>query len=96
MSGAPKPLEIVLTHRAERDLLAIQDEWRQRIKTDILRLAEGQVPFSQLKKLQGFSPAIWQLTSGEFRVFYRRRADQLLIMRVVRKPQQLQVLRALR
>ena len=96
MSGAPTPLELVLTQKAERDLLRIPTELRQRIKADILRLAEGYLSLGQLKKLHGFSPAIWQLTSGEFRVFYRRLAEQLLILRIVRKPQQLQVLRALR
>lgn len=96
MSGAPKPLELVLTRHAERDLLAIPQEERQRIKADILRLAEGGIPLTQLKKLRGFSPPLWQLTSGRFRVLYRRTGEQLLLLRAVPKPQQERTLRSLR
>lgn len=95
MSDAAKPLELVLTQHAERDLLAIPSELRQRIKADLLRLAAGHIPLSQLKKLRGFVPALWQLTSGEFRVFYRRAGEQVLLLRVVRKPHQRQALRSL-
>ena len=96
MSGAPKPLELVLTRHAERDLLTIPQEERQRIKADILRLAQGDVPLTQLKKLRGFSPALWQLTSGRFRVFYRRTGEELLLLRAVPKPHQERALRSIR
>ncbi len=96
MSGAAKPLELVLTRHAERDLLAIPSVLRERIKADLLRLAAGHLPPRQLKKLHGFSPALWQLTSGEFRVFYRRVGEQLVLFRVVHKPQQGKALRSLR
>ena len=96
MSDVPTPLELVLTRHAEHDLLNIQHDARQRIKEDILRLAKGQIPLGQLKRLQGFSPALWQLTSGAFRVFYRRMGEQLFLLRVVRKPEQARALRSLR
>lgn len=96
MSGAPRPLELLLTRHAERELLAIPDEQRVRIKADVLRLAHGAVPPGQLKKSKGFTPPLWQLTSGAFRVFYRRTGEQLLLLRVVRKPFQRRVLRSLR
>jgi len=96
MSGAPKPLELVLTRHAERDLLAIPDAERQRIKADILRLSRGQVPPSQVKKLAGFMPPLWQLTSGRFRVLYRRIGEQLLLLRAIPTLQQQRALRAFR
>ena len=96
MSAAPKPLELVLAQHAERDLLAIPQAFRVRVKSDILRLAEGRIPFGQLKKLTGFSPPLWQLTSGRYRVFYRRSGEQLLLLRVVHKPDQQRSLRSLR
>ena len=96
MSGTPHLLRLVLTQRAERDLLHLAEEIRQRVKADILRLAQGSLSPRQVKKLHGFFPAIWQLTSGEFRVFYRRIDEQLLLLRVVHKPDQLKALRALR
>ena len=96
MSGTLKPLEIVLTQHAERDLLRISAEFRQRIKADILRLAEGRLPIRQVKKLSGYAPPLWQLTSGSFRVVYRRLGEQLLLLRVVHKPDQARALRSLR
>ena len=96
MSDGPKPRELLLTQKAERELLHIPDEPRQRVKSDILRLAQGRLPLAQLKKLHGFTPAIWQLTSGEFRVLYRRSEEHLLILRVIHKPDQARVLRSLR
>ena len=96
MSDAPRPLELLLTRHAERDLLAIPSEFREQIKRDILRLAHGILPFAQLKKLQGFHPALWQLTCGAYRVIYRRTGEQILLMRVVHKPKQARALRALR
>jgi len=96
MSGAPRPLELVLTRHAQRDLLAIPEDIRQRVKADILRLARGRLPPTQVKKLHGFSPAIWQLTSGRYRVFYRRLGEELLLLRAVHKPEQLRALRSLR
>ena len=96
MSGTLKPLEIVLTQHAERDLLRIPDEFRQRIKTDILRFAEGRLPIRQVKKLSSYAPPLWQLTSGSYRVVYRRLGEQLLLLRVVHKPDQARALRSLR
>jgi mRNA-degrading endonuclease RelE of RelBE toxin-antitoxin system len=96
MSGAPRPLELVLTRHAERDLLAIPEDVRQRVKADLRRLAQGRLPPTQVKKLHGFSPAIWQLTSGRYRVFYRRLGEELLLLRAVHKPEQLRALRSLR
>ena len=95
MSGA-RPLELHLTAHAERDLLRIPHEPRQGIKADLLALAKGQIPFAQLKKLKGFTPSVWQLTSGRFRVVYRREAETLLILRVVPKPAQRNAFRSLR
>ena len=96
MSGPPKPLELVLTQHAERDLLRIPEDFRQRVKADSLRLAEGRIPIGQVKKLSGYAPALWQLTSGRYRVVYRRLGEQLLLLRVVHKPEQARALRPLR
>ena len=94
--AADRQLQLLLARHAEKDLLSIPAEIRQRIKSDILRLADGQIPFAQLKKLHGFTPPIWQLTSGRFRVIYRREQEQLLILRIVAKPDQRDLFRSLR
>lgn len=93
---AARPLELLLTRHAETDLLGIAADFRQRVKTDIHRLAQGQIPFAQLKKLRGFTPALWQLTSGRFRILYRRQENQLLVLRVVAKTEQRDLFRSLR
>lgn len=94
--AADRSSQLVLTRHAEKDLLSLPDDVRQRVKADLLRLAGTQIPFSQLKKLRGFTPPIWQLTSGRFRVIYRRADERLLILRVVAKPDQKDLFRSLR
>ena len=94
--AADPPRQLFLTRHAEEDLLSLETAVRQRIKADILRLAQNQIPFQQLKKLRGFMPPIWQVTSGRFRVMYRREEERLLILRVVAKPDQKDLLRSLR
>lgn len=89
------PLQIRLTAHAEHDLLRIPDELRRRVKHDILALARGAIPFTQLKKLQGFTPPVWQLTSGRFRVLYRREGEVLWLLRVVAKSAQRDAFRSL-
>jgi mRNA-degrading endonuclease RelE of RelBE toxin-antitoxin system len=90
------PLRRRLTGHAERDLLRLPDALRQRVKQDIVSLSTGQLPLAQLKKLQGFFPPVWQLTSGRYRVFYRRAGEELLILRVVPKAAQRKTFRGMR
>lgn len=90
------PLTIRLTAHAERDLLRIQDDLRQRVKRDMVSLAAGRIPFAQLKKLRGFEPPVWQLTSGRFRALYRRVGAEVVILRVIAKSAQQDVFRGLR
>lgn len=96
MSGALRPLELLLARHAEQDLLGLEADVRGRLKNDILRLASGQIPHGQTKKLRSFHPPIWQLTSGRFRILYRREGERLLILRVVSKPDQRDLFRSLR
>lgn len=96
MSAGARPLELLLTGHAETDLLRIDGPSRQRLKADILRLARREIPFAQLKKLRSFKPPVWQLTSGRFRVLYRREAEGLLILRVAAKSEQKDLFRSLR
>lgn len=96
MSGEARPLDLILARHAEADLLRIEEAPRQRVKADVLRLAKGQIPLGQSKKLRSFTPPLWQLTSGRFRIMYRREAEQLLILRVVTKPEQRDLFRSLR
>ena len=94
--AANPPRQLLLTRHAEEDLLSLESTVRQRIKADILRLAQNQISFQQLKKLRGFTPPIWQLTSGRFPIVYRREENRLLILRIVAKPDQKGLFRSLR
>ncbi len=96
MSEGARPLELLLTPHAEADLLRLSTDLRQRLKEDVLRLTQAPIPFRQLKKLRSFNPPIWQLTSGRFRILYRREEGRLLILRVVAKPDQKDLFRSLR
>lgn len=96
MSASARPPELLLTRRAESDLLQIEESSLHRVKADILRLAKREIPYAQLKKLRSFKPPVWQLTSGRFRILYRREEGCLLILRVVAKPEQQGLFRSLR
>lgn len=96
MRPGGKPLDLVFSRHAERELLDIPDEFRQRVKRDITALAQGTLPGGQVKKLHAFRPPVWQLTSGRFRVLFRREGECLYVLRVLAKPQQAAVFRTFR
>lgn len=85
--------DIRYTRRAQRDLDALASSDRQRILKDIQRLCRWDLPMTQLKKLKGFDPPVWQMDSGAFRVFYRWEAPHLWILGALRKPQAVHRLR---
>ena len=98
--GSPEPLpaHVRITGRAERDLAKLLKKDPQRfarVWEDLKKLAGGTLP-QRPKKLKGFTPPIWQLDSGEFRIFLTWEGPFLWIRGVLRKPEQSDRLRALR
>lgn len=85
-----------LTRHAQKDIQDLAPDYAKRIKNDLIRLAEGNIPSAQTKKFSSFTPPVWQLTTGRFRILYRADKERLLILRVIAKSDQNDVLRGLR
>lgn len=92
------PGHVRITARAQRDLESILKKdpinflhvWE-----DIKRLTHQILP-QRPKKLKGFEPPIWQVDSGDFRIFYTREEQLLWIRGVLRKPEQKHRFKAMR
>ncbi len=87
-----------LTARAQRDLEGLLKNDRKkfdRIWQDLKRLVEGTLP-QRPKKLKGFDPPIWQVESGDFRVFFTGTEGRLWIRGVLPKPEQKKRFRTMR
>jgi len=87
-----------ITGRAERDLAALLRKDRRnftRVWNDIRRYAEGKLPQAP-KALKGFRPPLWQVDSGDFRIFHTWEESVLWIRGVLRKPEQARRIRGMR
>ena len=98
--GLPEdlPAHARLTERAQRDLedlLKKDPKNFHRVWEDLKRLAKGALP-QRPKKLKGFAPPIWQLDSGDFRIFFTPAEEALWIRGVLSKPKQKKRLRTMR
>lgn len=77
-----------------KDLSPIPLEMCMNILEDIDRLLENNLPASQTKRLAGYSVSYYQLTSGVYRVIYRKEPWRILF--VFHKNKQKQILKHLR
>lgn len=68
----------------------------KRVLADIVRLAEGYLPTSSIKKLKGFEPPLWEVDSGDFRIFHMYEEGVLWIRGVLRKTEQKNRLKSIR
>ena len=88
--------ESFLTRHAAEDIEKLQSDFAKQIKADLVRLVEGNIPTAQTKKLRSFTPPVWQLTSGRFRILYRREKERFILLRVIPKSDQKDALRKLK
>lgn len=92
------PDHVRLTARAQKDLEKFIKKDRSnfiKIWQDLKKLA-GRILPQRPKKLKGFQPPIWQVDSGDFRIFYTLENELLWIRGVLRKPEQKHRLRGMR
>jgi mRNA interferase RelE/StbE len=76
--------QVVLTEHAIADLEEPPKNLREQIHRDLKSLQESPFPSgTQIKRLKGFRPPIYRLRSGDFRVLYRIRGDQVTVLRVI-------------
>lgn len=84
------PSYVRITARAQKDLEKILKKDRKNFSLiwgDLKKLANHILP-QRPKKLKGFESPIWQVDSGDFRIFYTLANDSLWIRGVIRKPEQ--------
>jgi mRNA interferase RelE/StbE len=76
--------QVVLTEHAIAALEETPKNLREQIHRDLKSLQESPFPSgTQIKRLKGFRPPIYRLRSGDFRVLYRIRGDQVTVLRVI-------------
>jgi mRNA-degrading endonuclease RelE of RelBE toxin-antitoxin system len=80
-----KKLRIVLAGSADRDLRKLEPGLALELCRDIASYLEASpLPLGKprIKKLAGFSPPLYRLRSGDFRVYYRIRESEVVILAV--------------
>jgi len=90
--------EIRITKRAEKDLeklLKKDPKNFRRIWKDIKQFAVKQLP-QRPKPLKGFTPPLWQVDSGDFRIFHSWEGTILWIRGVINKAEQAKRIRGIR
>jgi len=91
MASAENPLSnIRFTKRAEKDLENLLKRDRRifrHIWEDLKRFSSNQLPQTP-KPLKGFKPPLWQVDSGDFRIFHSWEGDILWVRGVINKSAQ--------
>jgi len=80
-----RKLKIVLAPSAERDLRKLEPGIALEICRDVASYLEsGPLPIGKdrIKKVTGFSPPLYRLRSGDFRVYYRIRERDLVVLAI--------------
>ena len=76
--------QVNLTEHAADDLQGISKETRKKIYNDLKALESAPFPFgTRIKRLRGFRPPIYRMRSGDFRVLYHIRENNVTILRVI-------------
>lgn len=79
--------QVYLSARAQRDLDGFSDRIAKQILADCARLADDPIPDGKrIKKLQGFTEAIYRLRAGDYRAVFARTGTRIDIVRVLSKP----------
>jgi mRNA-degrading endonuclease RelE of RelBE toxin-antitoxin system len=81
-------LRVVFSPAAARDIEDIEAVDAIPLVKDIAAYLETRpIPIGKprIKKLSGFEPALYRLRSGGYRVYYRIRGDEVVILAVTRR-----------
>ena len=75
---------VTLTEHAIGDLKDIPRELRDQIHRDLRSLEFGPFPGSaNIKRLKGFAQAVYRVRSGNYRILYHIRENNVMILRVI-------------
>lgn len=71
---------LVWSRRARKDFDALDRTIRDRVRTGIERLAEGE---GDVRRLSGYSPPLFRLRVGDLRILFRHESGTLVILRIL-------------
>jgi mRNA-degrading endonuclease RelE of RelBE toxin-antitoxin system len=74
---------VVLTSRAHRDLLNLDDRFARRVGVHLRLLETPPWPPGKVKKLRGCD--FWEIRSGDFRAVFWPRGKEVVVLRVVNR-----------
>jgi mRNA-degrading endonuclease RelE of RelBE toxin-antitoxin system len=75
---------ILLTGHAVADLSGFTKETRNQIHRDLRALESAPFPSGAfIKRLKEFRPPVYRLRSGDFRVLYHIKGEEVAILRVI-------------
>lgn len=74
---------VILTPKAERDLLRLEKRQAQMIVEDLELLPTAPWPPGKVKKLRGSD--FWEIKTGDFRTIFLPRESDLIIIRIVNR-----------
>lgn len=73
-----RPIE--WSRRAQKDFDALDRTVRDRVRMGIERLADGE---GDVRHLSGFSPPLFRLRIGDWRVLFRHESGSIVILRIL-------------
>jgi mRNA-degrading endonuclease RelE of RelBE toxin-antitoxin system len=83
-----KRFKVLFSPAAVRDVEGLEaDETIPLVKDVLVYLEARPIPIGKprIKKLSGFEPPLYRLRSGDFRVYYRIRGDEVVVLAVTRR-----------
>jgi mRNA-degrading endonuclease RelE of RelBE toxin-antitoxin system len=84
-AGPVKKAKVILAPSAERDLKAMEPALALMLCQDIASYLESNLfPIGKprTRKLSGYSPPLYHLRSGDFRVYYRIREGDVVVLAI--------------
>jgi mRNA-degrading endonuclease RelE of RelBE toxin-antitoxin system len=88
---------LLWTAHAARDTEGLPASHREQVLADLWTLAASPFPQGvRIKKLKGFSPPLYRLRAGDYRVLYRIDGKTLTVYRIIPRSQLDRILRSLK
>ena len=83
-----KKFKVIFSPSAQREIEGYEAEDALQLVKDVKRYLEtSPFPFgkTRVKKLTGFTPSLYRLRSGDFRVYYRIVYEEVVILAITHK-----------
>jgi mRNA-degrading endonuclease RelE of RelBE toxin-antitoxin system len=94
-----KRIKVVISPSAQREFEELEIDDALQLARDVKTyLGISPLPFgkTRIKKLIGFTPSLYRLRSGDFRIYYRIISKEVVILAVTQKKDSEKVLKKLK